>query len=177
VSAAQAPNSPAGSRTLGPQGLSAILKSQALGPKPPPSPRPQSLSQTYSSGQDCQHRQDGLRLSINIANITFVEVYGRRDTPEGQEYLVTGEIGQVWLPPDACGSASLLRDLCQAYDTELSRAGRLATLRERKREREEGSPEHEGSQKKSLKRIKSTRSQRDSQGSKTMGRRGRGVRA
>ena len=73
----------------------------------------------------------------------MVKVNARQDTPEGRKFLVTGEF---WLPPDACDGASVLRRLCEAYDRESSRRGRLATMRKRQREGEEVSPGQEGSQ-------------------------------
>ena len=90
--------------------------------------RTQGASRNMSPAREaaCTER----RPCVSIQDITFLHVEGQRATPCGPEYQF---VGKMWLRP----GAGVPPDLLQAYRREVARQARLATLRTRKRTREE----------------------------------------
>jgi hypothetical protein len=74
---------------------------------------------------------EGGPVMVNISNFTTEKILGKRLSPFGVEYRC--ELGPVWLSLVLIGKTEMGGVQIRSYENGLIRAGRLGTLRERKR--------------------------------------------
>jgi hypothetical protein len=91
----------------------------------------QTLTSITVSGSSLPGRDEDGSVTVDISNVMTTKIIDKRPSSSGFEYRC--ELGPLWLSSDLVGKTQMGGVQIRSYENGLIRAGRLGTLRERKR--------------------------------------------